>query len=88
MNVLHAHLWGSPWTNDMGIFRLSPAVCKQLEESDSVHAIQTDMPDLWRFVDEFISNNGPCFFKLSNQSSETYNKLYKLYRIGPPFQVV
>lgn len=71
MNVLHAHLWGSPWTDNMGIYILTPDVCEQMleiiEDEKDVNA-QNMWPHLWNFVHDYIKKCGPTFFKLSGAS--------------------
>jgi hypothetical protein len=64
MNILHAHLWGSPWVDDLSIFKLSSWRCKQLCEIEP-HRVEKEIPYLWLFIENIIDARGPCFFKLS-----------------------
>lgn len=72
MNILHAHLWGSPWIDDLSIFKLSSFRCKQLCEIESEN-VEKEMPYLWLFIENVIENIGPCFFKLSCASPKDSN---------------
>lgn len=65
----HAHKWGSPWTDQMGIFLLTKQDQQLLWQ-----ACQNLNPELikptilWKQIDNYIQNNGTCFFKLSTAS--------------------
>ena len=72
MNILHAHLWGKPWTNELGILTLDPEACEKLlqmiEEQVSIQFVKIVLPEVWHFIDNYIKKNGPCFFRLSSAS--------------------
>jgi|CXWK01.1.fsa_nt_gi hypothetical protein len=72
MNILHAHLWGEPWTNDLGIFKLDSELLEKLlhliEEQVSTRFVKIVLPELWDFIDNYIKEHGPCFFRLSGAS--------------------
>lgn len=71
LNVLHAHMWGSPWTNDLGIFVISPKMALEMLSSidcNSKFQNLTFPSALNEFIETFIQNNGPCFFRLSGAS--------------------
>ena len=70
-DAAHAHLWGHPWTNQMGIFPISKQdqqllwqACQDLNP-ELIKPLQ-----LWKDVEQYIQNNGTCFFKLSTASSK------------------
>lgn len=72
MNILHAHLWGKPWTNELGILTLDPEACEKLlqmiEEQVSIQFVKIVLPEVWNFIDNYIKECGPCFFRLSGAS--------------------
>jgi hypothetical protein len=72
MNILHAHLWGDSWTSDLGIFELDSEMCEKLlhliEEQVSIQLVKIVLPELWNFIDDYIKEHGPCFFRLSGAS--------------------
>jgi len=70
-DAAHAHLWGHPWTNQMGIFPISKQdqqllwqACQDLNPELIKHL------QLWKDIDKYIQDNGTCFFKLSTASSK------------------
>jgi hypothetical protein len=70
-NILYSDLWGAPWNNGMAIFHLSPIVCEQLynlAETSDPSSVEFEFPELWSFVENFIEQHGPCFFRLSTAS--------------------
>lgn len=72
MNILHAHLWGESWTSDLGIFKLDSEMCEKLlnmiEEQVSIQLVKIVLPEFWDFIDNYIKENGSCFFRLSGAS--------------------
>lgn len=91
MNVLHAHLWGKPWTAGMGIYRMSPYMCEKLSllmRRGSAKHVETELPALWGFVDKWIQKNGPCFFRASGASPKDSTAQYQpLLKAHTPHQV-
>lgn len=79
MNILHAHLWGQPWMNDFGILNLDTEMCEKLlnmvEEQVSIQLVKVVLPELWNFIDNYIKEHGPCFFRLSGASPK--DSIYK-----------
>jgi len=73
-DAAHAHKWGHPWIDQMGIFPLT----KQ-EQQLLWQACQDLNPDLikpiklWKDIDNYIQENGTCFFKLSAASPKDVN---------------
>lgn len=77
-NILYSDLWGAPWNSGMAIFHLSSIVCERLyklTDSDTFEAssVKLDFPELWVFVENFIEQHGPCFFRLSTASPKDSN---------------
>lgn len=67
----HAHKWGSPWTDNMGIFLLTKQDQQLLWQACQDLNPEIIKPlELWTQVDQFIQQNGTCFFKLSTASSK------------------
>jgi len=65
----HAHKWGQPWIDQMGIFPIT----KQDQQLfwQACQDINPDMcksSELWSKIDQYIQQNGTCFFKLSTAS--------------------
>lgn len=91
MNVLHAHLWGKPWTTDMGIYRMNPHMCEKLSllmRRNCAEGVETELPALWAFVDKWIQKNGPCFFRASGASPKDSTVKYQpLLKAHTPHQV-
>lgn len=74
MDSAHAHKWGHPWIDNMGIFLLSKSEQKLLWQAcqDINHNLIKPTP-LWEQINQYIQQNGTCFFKLSTASSKDVN---------------
>ena len=76
-NALHAHKWGQPWIDNLGIFELNKTQHKLLFEACekidiSILLSNSEFMNIINAVDQFIKNNGPVFY--SNQINKTsYN---------------
>jgi len=72
MDILHAHLWGKPWTDELGILTLDTEACEKLlqmiEEQVSIQFVKIVLPEVWDFIDNYIKECGACFFRLSGAS--------------------
>jgi hypothetical protein len=91
MNVLHAHLWGKPWTLGMGIYRMNPNMCEKLSllmRRGDPEGVETELTALWAFVEKWIQKNGPCFFRASGASPKDSTVQYQpLLKAHTPHQV-
>jgi hypothetical protein len=71
-NTLHVHLWGQPWINNRHIIQLTTQqhsmLCKACIELD-MSIIQTrEFTPIVMFIDQYIAQVGPIFFRLSSVS--------------------
>lgn len=72
-NAIHAHMWGHPWIDDLGVFILTREQNELLLDATNKLDINilkndTEFMQLWKEIDQFIQINGPVFFRLSPAS--------------------
>lgn len=78
-NILHAHKWGTPWTNHLKVFHMNKEQQNILHDACEKNDIEIlknkKFISLYNEIDEYIRNNGPMFFKLSSISpKDSYYK--------------